>query len=1066
MLTVIQDALNSNKKGKPKVKSASGYESGPGNEGAGGPGSTRSSLKVQPPGGSPGAGGIRRSRVQERSSLTGNQQLLQPLGAGANQRKSVQSGGASNRGSLIEVGEGSQVPPEKLKKVNKNWQRAMQTAMQNQTTEDMARAAERENKAAQGGDPWRNIWEEKFVKEKRDVIKRHDFLASCSYGFTSAVIRKMTRVMFEANHIILKEGTASNIDKDDTLYILDGGEVEVIVGNRVVGILGGGTVFGGFVSMGILPEQSATVQTITPCRCYIIYRRDLQKLWNHFPEVQVALEEYLQEQWRLFNWVEWLRLIPLFQACDEDLLVDFELALDVHVFQEGEVAFESNSACDSLCILIRGRATVELIQQSADAGDSKKGVSLQEIGDCGTLGEMALLGVSSARTQQMRCLTPCTVALLRRKEFLECLSKFPAELRRFELLAAEKLEGSLDFGKVLQKVPFFSSSSTEFLYLVSLELTERKLMPGDTLIEERTPLGESLHILRKGTCFTSAKNKPSREVGEHTCFGQLAVLGVSGFHTETVQAKTICEILSLHRSRLLDALSHFPDESRYFRTFLEDKDIVDSDFEGRLRTPHLAELPVFKDCAEDFCATIAQCVEPKMFFPDQIMIEEGTEGDFLIILLSGGVTVAVHGRCVGEVPAPSCFGEMAVLGLSRRRTATIRARTICASQILNRPVLLRALESFPAERVRFEEMAAMRQEEITQQAVLCQLEDLEVFQGCDPVFLGQMSQALETRAYLPDQAIVSEGEEGESMFILHQGHAFAFAGGNKVGELSAGSVFGEMALLGIAKTRTATIKASSLCVVQLLHSEVMGEALETFPQERVKLEKVAEMRRRVLEAMANKEPEPGQEGGREGEVDPGTKSRAKARLVQALQAHMERYKKDPDIFEWVDPTEKIKIQPQTEREEQMIKEWLERRQKLISAKNKKIKDEQSRRPMHKRIGYRDFEEEEQERLAQPATASSIKRLQSTYAESCRPKDWIPPEWPPNQPWHLPAGAAGYTLPLPARQLPHSARSPGKPSSARSQGGERARSARPKTQNYDKEQKPKSNPPLSSLAQGL
>lgn len=373
---------------------------------------------------------------------------------------------------------------------------------------------------------------------------------------------------------------------------------------------------------------------------------------------------------------------------------------------------------------------------------------------------------------------------------------------------------------------------------------------------------------------------------------------------------------------------------------------------------------------------------------------------------------------------------------------------------MKRKVLLNALEGFPHERSRFEEMAAMRQEEITQQAVLGRLEDLDVFRGCDGAFLAQISKGLETRAYLPDQAIVCEGEEGTSMFILHQGTAFAYAGGNKVGELSTGSVFGEMALLGIARTRTATIKASSLCVVQLLHSEVMGEALEIFPQERVKLEKVAEMRRRVLESITSKEGNdaPDQEGGQQAlELEQGPKGRAKARLQQALEAHMERYRKETDFSaEFVDPCLDVKPQKATEQEEQTIREWLERRQNLIDAKKKKLQEEQTRRPVPKRKGYRDFEEAGQEQVVcakEPATASIIRRLQSTYQESCRPRDWTPPEWPPREPWDLPAVAA-FTSRL--ARVPHSARSQERPVSSNARPHSNG-SALPKRSNDVKQQ---------------
>merc|ERR1719262_1625208 len=78
-------------------------------------------------------------------------------------------------------------------------------------------------------DPWRDIWEEKFLKEKRLVAKRHEFLNQCSYGFTSAIIRQMARHVYypagtAGDGLIIREGQLT--EREDCLFILDEGDVE------------------------------------------------------------------------------------------------------------------------------------------------------------------------------------------------------------------------------------------------------------------------------------------------------------------------------------------------------------------------------------------------------------------------------------------------------------------------------------------------------------------------------------------------------------------------------------------------------------------------------------------------------------------------------------------------------------------------------------------------------------------------------------------------------------------------------------------------------------------------
>jgi small-conductance mechanosensitive channel/CRP-like cAMP-binding protein len=83
------------------------------------------------------------------------------------------------------------------------------------------------------------------------------------------------------------------------------------------------------------------------------------------------------------------------------------------------------------------------------------------------------------------------------------------------------------------------------------------------------------------------------------------------------------------------------------------------------------------------------------------------------------------------------------------------------------------------------------------------------------------------------EAIIEEGTEGDSMFILLRGsaHVSVTQGDNliRVGVLRKGDCFGEMSLL-TGDRRTATVRAENDCEVVEVSKAVMGELLRSSPQ--------------------------------------------------------------------------------------------------------------------------------------------------------------------------------------------------------------------------------------------
>ncbi|CAE7722868.1 HCN2, partial [Symbiodinium necroappetens] len=97
-------------------------------------------------------------------------------------------------------------------------------------------------------------------------------------------------------------------------------------------------------------------------------------------------------------------------------------------------------------------------------------------------------------------------------------------------------------------------------------------------------------------------------------------------------------------------------------------------------------------------------------------------------------------------------------------------------------------------------------------------------------FLYLLDLHLERHIYFSDETVVVENTEGEDMYILYSGAMEVKVKGITVGKLEGGMFFGEMAVLGLVKKRSATIIAKTLCDVRLLSRRSLEEALSEFPE--------------------------------------------------------------------------------------------------------------------------------------------------------------------------------------------------------------------------------------------
>ncbi|KAM7213046.1 cyclic adenosine monophosphate-dependent protein kinase [Rhypophila decipiens] len=196
------------------------------------------------------------------------------------------------------------------------------------------------------------------------------------------------------------------------------------------------------------------------------------------------------------------------------------------------------------------------------------------------------------------------------------------------------------------------------------------------------------------------------------------------------------------------------------------------------------------------------------------VITQGDTGDFFYVVEKGSFDIYVNsksalqpgpdgmGNKVDTISAGGSFGELALMYNAPRAATVISAEPGCILWVLDRVTFRRILMESTFQRRRMYENF---------------LDTVPLFSTLTPYEKSKIADALESKKYPPGHAIISEGEPGNSFFLLEAGEAVAQKHGveTPVKHYKPGDFFGELALLNDAP-RAASIIATTEVKVAML----------------------------------------------------------------------------------------------------------------------------------------------------------------------------------------------------------------------------------------------------------
>jgi CRP-like cAMP-binding protein len=120
---------------------------------------------------------------------------------------------------------------------------------------------------------------------------------------------------------------------------------------------------------------------------------------------------------------------------------------------------------------------------------------------------------------------------------------------------------------------------------------------------------------------------------------------------------------------------------------------------GKFESPQLATLrsiSLFSNIAKGELRTIRNLMHHRTYLKDEVIFDEGEEGQAVYFILHGKVLICRQGRpvdaAIAELGVGQCFGEMALLD-NAPRMAQVRATEDCALDVLFREDFLRLIQT-------------------------------------------------------------------------------------------------------------------------------------------------------------------------------------------------------------------------------------------------------------------------------------------------------------------------------------------------------------------------------------
>ena len=225
--------------------------------------------------------------------------------------------------------------------------------------------------------------------------------------------------------------------------------------------------------------------------------------------------------------------------------------------------------------------------------------------------------------------------------------------------------------------------------------------PGATVFVEDEKGGllkrAKMYVLILGEIDMIAQDKVIGTVRAGETFGEMAVIAQVA-RTATARAKTQSTVIGLDEKQFQVALQQKPEFALMLMSIMNSRLRSTISRLNASRTLHAGEAKESAVFDKKLLAGLVRLMEgqePSRYDAGKMIMQEGTGGAFMYVVLEGKVAISIKGGVVGRAGPGGVFGEMALVDQSVR-AATATAETDCAMLAINRVAFLHLVKTSPA----------------------------------------------------------------------------------------------------------------------------------------------------------------------------------------------------------------------------------------------------------------------------------------------------------------------------------------------------------------------------------
>lgn len=264
-------------------------------------------------------------------------------------------------------------------------------------------------------------------------------------------------------------------------------------------------------------------------------------------------------------------------------------------------------------------------------------------------------------------------------------------------------------------------------------------------------------------------------------------------------------------------------------------------YRGRMRLT-LTNLPYFEELPEDARAALEAHSQRHDLDAGATVIREGDAATSIYFLTSGSVKVVrgTGGQYLDTINAPTLFGEMAIVADTPRLASVVTAEP-CAIYEVGRDEIEKLAHEYVGLR---ETVLAFHRSRLMANV----LRSNSLFAPILPEHKQAIAAGFAPQSAPAGHVFLQEGGPGTGLHVILRGRCEVVrrqgTEEQRLADLCEGDIFGEISLVLFDQMCTATVRATTECVVLRLDREVFQKAVMAHPSVREQIIKLGLSRKR------------------------------------------------------------------------------------------------------------------------------------------------------------------------------------------------------------------------------